>query len=380
MALEPEADGKSCLLHVFATFDAGGPQVRTLEVMRTASPLWRHLIVAADGRTGAASLLTHRHNAEVYALPRAASTAASVRRILAIARREHAAAALTYNWGGMDGVFAALFGRIPYVHHEETVPPEERGAALLRRNLVRRFALARAATVVVPSSTMHARAQRLWQVPASKLLLIPNGVDSVVRSGARAGAGDGWLRIGCVAHLRPEKNVPRLIRAFARIRRSDARLCVVGDGPMRADCQAAAARHGVADRVDFVGHVDDTSSWYRRFDVLALSSDDEQMPLTILEGMAHGLPIVATDVGDVRRMLPMPQRSFVVPLHEEADALMAGALAELLESADLRRRLGRANRAHAVAHHSLDDCVRRYEQVWRTACGLAHRNRRHGAG
>jgi glycosyltransferase involved in cell wall biosynthesis len=380
MVLELAATDRRCLLHVFATFDAGGPQVRTLEVMRVASAQWRHLIVAADGRTGASSLLTARHNAEVFAMPRASSTSAGVRRILAIARSKKADAILTYNWGAMDGVFAALFGRVPLVHHEEVVPVEERGTASVRRNLVRRVALPRATSLVVPSTTMRDRATRMWRVPEHKVRFIPNGIDTNVLPISVGRAANGPLRIGCVAHLRPEKNVQRLIRAFSMLNGLDAQLCIVGNGPMREECVRVARVHGVTSRAEFVGHADNTSNWYRQFDLFALPSDDEQMPLAILEAMAHGLPVVATDVGDVRRMLPSPQRAFVVPIGPETDSAMARALAELLRSEQLRQLLGKANREHAVNHHSLRECARSYEQAWNTACGLTHAKIANGAG
>ncbi len=88
-----------------------------------------------------------------------------------------------------------------------------------------------------------------------------------------------------------------------------------------------------------------TPAWLQKMDIFALSSDTEQMPLSVLEAMGCGLPVVSTDVGDVRRMLAPANAPFVVP--RDADA-MASALRELLDLPEARRAIGAANRARAV--------------------------------
>ena len=88
----------------------------------------------------------------------------------------------------------------------------------------------------------------------------------------------------------------------------------------------------------------DPAPLLRAFDIFALSSDTEQMPLSLLEAMAAGLPTAATDVGDVRSMLPEAGRRFVTTPDE---ASLAAALAALLADPDLRRALGRESRAKA---------------------------------
>jgi glycosyltransferase involved in cell wall biosynthesis len=154
--------------------------------------------------------------------------------------------------------------------------------------------------------------------------------------------------VGTVAALREEKNVARLIRAFALVVRGagmDARLTVVGDGAERAALSALAADLGVADHVTFTGHRDDTPPLYAGFDVFALTSDTEQMPLSIIEAMASGLPVVATDVGDVRTMLAPENAAYV---GSRDDATIADLLTRLLAEPADRARIGAANRAKAA--------------------------------
>ena len=95
---------------------------------------------------------------------------------------------------------------------------------------------------------------------------------------------------------------------------------------------------------DFAGHSTDTAPAYRGFDIFALSSDTEQMPLSVLEAMAARLPVAATDVGDVRGMLAEANGRFVVP---RDDAALAEALSGLLRDPARRRAIGADNRAKA---------------------------------
>jgi glycosyltransferase involved in cell wall biosynthesis len=149
--------------------------------------------------------------------------------------------------------------------------------------------------------------------------------------------------IGTVAALRPRKNIARLIRALASACRwVPARLVIVGDGPERPALEALAAAEGIGGKVEFAGHRADPAALYAGFDIFALSSDTEQMPLSVLEAMASGLPVAATDVGDVADMLDAANRRYVVA-HE--DGALADALAALAARSDLRAALGAANRA-----------------------------------
>jgi glycosyltransferase involved in cell wall biosynthesis len=123
-----------------------------------------------------------------------------------------------------------------------------------------------------------------------------------------------------------------------------ARLGIVGDGPERMALEALAIAEGVGGQVEFAGHCADPARLYAGFDIFALSSDTEQMPLSVLEAMASGLPVAATDVGDVADMLDVTNRPYVVA---REDGALADALARLAVRGDLRAVLGAANRARA---------------------------------
>ena len=130
--------------------------------------------------------------------------------------------------------------------------------------------------------------------------------------------------IGTVAALRPEKNLARLLRAFRLVADvMPARLVIAGDGPERPGLEQLTRDLGLSGLVRFTGHLDDPAALYRTLDIFALSSDTEQMPLSVIEAMASGLPVAATAVGDVAAMLAAENQAFVTPLE---DAALAGRL------------------------------------------------------
>jgi glycosyltransferase involved in cell wall biosynthesis len=261
----------------------------------------------------------------------------------------------------MDWALANRATRLPHLHMEDGFGPEERDRQLPRRAWARRLLL-RHSDVMLPSQTLLRIARDIWRLPAPRLRFIPNGIDTARFAGAapidRArldALGHGPV-IGTIAALRAEKNLPRLLDAFAHLRASaPARLVIVGDGAARPALEREAQARGIAASVLFAGHSAEPERWMASFDIFALSSDTEQMPLSVLEAMAAGLPVVATDVGDVRQMVSAENQPLIVPRD-------AGAMAAALAAA---RGLGAgaANRARAVAAFDQAGMFARYREV-----------------
>ena len=201
------------------------------------------------------------------------------------------------------------------------------------------------APVAVPSRTLERIATKTWRLSPPRVRYVPNGVDLARFTPTAHSLRDPPL-IGTVAVLRAEKNVARLLRALALLPAGAARLLVIGDGPERASLERLAAALGIAAHVEWAGYIHDPAPMLQTLDIFALSSDTEQMPLSLLEAMAAGLPAACTDVGDVGMILPAGQRPYIVPL---GDAALATALRDLIADPALRASLGAANRARAAA-------------------------------
>jgi glycosyltransferase involved in cell wall biosynthesis len=349
------------VLSVFATFAVGGPQVRFAALANRYGARYRHLIVAMDGNVACRERLLPSLDVSFPVVPiRKGATLANLRAFRALLRAWRPDVLVTNNWGSIEWAMANLPAIIRHVHIEDGFGPEERDRQLRRRVLLRRLVLRRS-TVALPSRTLVRIATETWRLDPRRVHYIPNGIDLARFSGVRdpavaaAWSGEGPV-VATVAALRVEKNLPRLLRAFAAATQAlpagrvparlvPARLVIVGDGPERDGLQALATSLGIAPRVSFLGHIPEPAPLYAGFDLFALSSDTEQMPIAVIEAMAAGLPVAATDVGDVRAMLAEANAPWVGP---RDDAALAASLAALLRDPAQRPRIGAANRARAL--------------------------------
>lgn len=333
-------------LHVFSTFAVGGPQVRFAALVAHLGESWRHMIVAMDGNLACRERLPPGLDVSFPDIDhRKGAMAANARAFRRHLRDWQPDVMVTSNWGSIEWAMANLLPVVRHIHVEDGFGPEERATQLPRRVWMRRIFLRRV-QVVVPSLTLRKIATDIWWLP--RVRYVPNGID-LSRFSIAAREGNEVPVIGTVAALRAEKNLGRLLRAFQLIADDTvAHLVIVGDGPMREELQALAKDMGLSARVRFTGHTDKAQDFYRDFDIFALSSDTEQMPLSVLEAMASGLPVVSTDVGDVRAMLVEDNAPFVVA---QDDAALADALRRLLANPARALAIGAANREKAVADY-----------------------------
>lgn len=171
--------------------------------------------------------------------------------------------------------------------------------------------------------------------------------------------------IGALAGLRTVKNLPLLVRACGGIA-GKFRLVIVGEGPERAAIESTARAMGIADRVVLPGFLADPHRYIGHFDILALSSASEQFPISVVEGMAAGLPVVSTPVGDVPQMVAAENAPYVTGGDE---VLLRDALQALVSDAALRARIGAANREKANAAYDEAAMIARYESLYGAALG-----------
>jgi glycosyltransferase involved in cell wall biosynthesis len=285
----------------------------------------------------------------------------------------------TYNWGAMDAalahtLFADVYKLPPLVHHEDGFNEDEAAGLKPSRNFYRRIALGRSAAIVVPSRTLERIALETWQQPRSKVRLIPNGIDTAAHARPqrrdalpRVVKQKGELWLGTLAGLRKVKDLPVLVRAFSGLP-EEWQLVIAGEGPERAAILAEAEARGVEHRVHLPGFVADPAKAVGLFDLFALSSRSEQFPIAVVEAMAAGLAIAAPRVGDVAAMVASDNGPFLCDPGDET--ALAGAIAALAADPALRKRIGEANRAKAVAEFEEGRMVERYRALYGGLTGV----------
>ena len=342
----------SLLLSIFPSFAVGGAQSRFTTLANHLGAEWNHVIIAMDGVTAARERLNSDVRVNFPAVEvRKGDLIGNLKRFRETIRALQPTTMLTHNFGSIEWALANRLKLVRHVHVEDGFGPEERDRQLPRRVWLRRIALHNR-PVVLPSQSLSRIAEQIWRLSPRQLHYVPNGID--LARFATLGAPYDWPAdkeadgpiIGTVAALRPEKNVGRLIRAFFVVAsQAPARLLIIGDGPQRVELLQLTQQLGLSRRVHFAGHVARPDDLIKAVDIFAMSSDTEQMPISLLEAMAAGRPTAATDVGDIALMLPAAGRAFVTPCD---DIALGNALLTLVKSPQLRNDLGRACRAKAV--------------------------------
>lgn len=369
------------LLHAFSTFKVGGPQVRFADLANGLGIDYEHHIVAMDNRFEAAELVKapvtlHLHECEIKKTR--LISLQNVKRFRALLAELNPDLLLTYNWGAMEWVLVNRFARAaPHLHFEDGFGPDEAaGAQRTRRVWTRRLVFMGGPKIIVPSQTLARIAREDWRVDSDRVLCVPNGVETARFAVERRmnGAPRNAVAIGTMGALRPEKNFARAIRVFDALDASDARLLIYGGGEEKPALEKEIAARGLGDQIALAGYIDAPEKAYADFDIFLMTSDTEQMPISLLEAMASGLPVVATDVGDIKAILPESQARFVVRRENEAD--LVSALKALMGDPALRDSLGAENRARVVAEYEKTKMIETYDRLFRESAQAQSDERR----
>ena len=216
--------------------------------------------------------------------------------------------------------------------------------------------------------------------PSADVRCIRNGIDlarvvptlepSVMR--AQLGISPHAFVVGTVGRLMPIKGFEYLIQAFAQLRRqqgpkeSKSKLVIVGEGPLRAVLGQYAENNGLSHHVEFLGMRTDVYNVMRVFDVFALSSLHEGVPMVLLEAMALGVPIVASHVGGVPEILADRKEAVLVPAKDPQ--ALAEAMGVVARSSELRAELIRAARVRVETQFSIQSSAAKMREMYRSLC------------
>ncbi len=207
--------------------------------------------------------------------------------------------------------------------------------------------------------------------PEERVTVIPNGVDTTkfapignatfVRQ--ELGIPADVPVVGIVAALRPEKNHELFLEMARRVVRQlpNAQFLLVGDGLRRGPLEQRAAEIGLTSQVHFLGSRNDVPRLLGVMDVFALTSHNEANPISILEAMSVGVPVVSTDVGSIHEAVIEAETGFLVPAGDCSQ--LTDRVLDLLTDTTRRRAMGDAAREHVAKHWSIEAMVSGYERL-----------------
>ncbi len=220
---------------------------------------------------------------------------------------------------------------------------------------------------LVANSEACKRAVQAQERPVPRILeVIPNGLDlgSFAAHQGPPPLSAPTTVVGAVAMFRKEKNVQLLVEAAGLVLKDHPLVVfrLAGDGPLRAEIETLAARLGSAERLELAGRIVNVAEFLAGVDIAVLPSASEGSPNAIIEYMAAGRAIVATDVGGCPELIEHEVDGLLVPSGDAA--AMAAAICRLINEPELARRLA-ANAAVKAPAYSIESTVRRHEDFYR---------------
>lgn len=293
-----------------------------------------------------------------------------VLRLAATMKRERFDIVQTYLWTA--NTWARLAARLAGVRW---VVASERNVDIWEetyKRVIGRFLARSTDRIIANSEAVRQYLLKRGGLDADKVITIYNGVnfdrfrtpcDPRVRR-AELGIGDDVVLAGCLARVEPAKDHGTLLQAMALIsnRLPKLHLALIGGGSEEDRLRHMARDLGIGERVHFVGFRTDAAEWLQSVDISVLSSVKEGLSNTVLESMAAGKPVVATDVGGNAEVIVENETGFLVP--SRAPSELGAALARVAASPETIASFGRAGRRRVDALFSVESMVAHTERLY----------------
>lgn len=363
--------------HVMYSFGLGGLEgMLATMIDRMNADAFSHSLCVFNEDLASLAKISRAKDVDVHVIKRRFShDPTTVLRLAGVLKKAAPDIVRTYNWSGMEGIIAAkMIGAGIIIHSEHGFNMSEIYRKKIRRVLARRLLLGYCEKVIAVSEVLKNWLRDDVRVDKDKIVCIPNGCDlkrffpgrdAVKRS--ELGVMEGQVLIGSVGALKKLKGYDVLLKGFVELAKihDNIKLIIVGDGPEKKNLCAMAEDMGMAKKVIFPGTAREVAPFYRAMDIFVLPSLSENLPNTLLEAMASGLPVVASDVGDVRKMLGEGASGIIV--EPSSVGQISAGIQRYLEVAGLAKEKGAAARNRAERYFNIEDVVRTYESLYLNA-------------
>lgn len=352
--------------HLVYSFAVGGLERVIVNLINASDPeKIQHVIITQVDNSSMVSQL--QTPVDVYCINKAPGNDLSSHwRLYRVLREARPDVLHTYNFGTFEYHPVALLAGVKRrVHAEHGRDGEYDPTVRRRRTLVRRLLLPFIQHLIVVSPDLMAWARTDLRLAPPKLQLVLNGIDTDAFSVNREARGNvDIFTFIAVGRLVDVKNHQLLIDAFARaLEKPECMHChlrIVGDGPLKDALEQRIAALQLSDKVTLLGARDDIPALLASADAFVLSSDYEAMPMTALEAMASGLPVISTRVGGVENIIKQGETGWLVEANN-VDA-MANTLEKIVSKDDAvaavakqaKQQVNDQFSAHAMMRHYAD--------------------------
>ncbi len=323
------------IVHLVYSFNIGGLERVIVNLINSSCEAEHIIITLTPGQELAGQLNPHT---TFYCLDKKpGNDISSHLRLHRLLRKIRPDVLHTYNFGTFEYQLTAFLAGVPKrVHAEHGRDGEYDERTRRRRTLVRRFVLPVIHHYAVVSPDLYQWAKTDLKISEPKLQLVYNGIDTKAFECQRQIAEKKSPIFITVGRLAEVKNQTLLVDAFGIMRKNhsqyeNATLLIIGDGPLRSELSTQIESLGLAHVVSLLGSRDDIAEQLKNADVFVLTSNYEAMPMTVLEAMAAGLPVVSTNVGGVSNIVKDRETGFLVEAKNPkqlADAMAMAASAE----------------------------------------------------
>jgi sugar transferase (PEP-CTERM/EpsH1 system associated) len=372
-------DTRPLVVHLTYALDFGGLEMLLVEcINRIPAHKYRHAVVCLTRYSDFVRKIT-QPGVEVYALDKPPGLGLGTHvKLWKLLRRLRPTLLHTYNLAAMEYAFTAACAGVPIrVHAEHGRDASDPEGKNPKHNFLRRRLAPFIDRYVPVSDDLQRWLDQVVAIAPRKIALIKNGVDTE-RFGTQPGgtsaspwqAGD--FVIGTVARVQDVKHHKGLVQAFIELRAllpqhaGRLRLSIIGDGPLLPAIKAQVAAAGLDEVVWLPGARSDIAALMHSFSLFALPSLAEGTPVSLLEAMACGLPVVASNVGGIPEVIQDGEQGSLVKVADST--ALAAAIARYVEDSALAARHGRAARERIEQRYSMSAMLSAYTGLYDTLC------------